>query len=283
MKSIKLKNGHLYYQECGSGPAMLWIHGLPLNSNSWFAQFEYFKSNYHNVAIDLRGYGNSSALPDNFDSITDLYMADIKQSIESLNLDKPILVGFASGGHVALKFAAQYGQLISKLIVINASPCFKKQSDWQWGFSAETLKSFTKKIEETTSNEELSDVLYTPAIKEQHSDELDKMKSWFDEMLAKAKKETILAFFNNIALDDDRKLLSDITTPTLIINGILGEEVPTDVGLYLRQNIANSQYYEINGVGHFVFATQSKLVNQTIEQFIDPSTSINIPKFTKEY
>lgn len=281
MKSIKLKNGHLYYQECGTGQTILWVHGLPLNSDSWFAQFEYFKSNYHNVAIDLRGYGDSSALPNDFDSITDLYVSDIKQCIESLNLDKPILVGFASGGHVALKFAAQYGQLISKLVVINASPCFKKQNDWQWGFSAETLESFTKKIEATNSNEELSNVLYTPAIKEKPSDELDTMKAWFDEMLVKAKKETILAFFNNIALDDDRALLPNITTPTLIINSVLGEEVPTDVGLYLRQNIANSQYYEINGVGHFVFATQSRLVNEAIKQFISPSTSICIPKSAK--
>ncbi len=258
------------------------MHGLLLNSDSWYAQFRYFEHRYRNIALDLRGYGESSALPSNTKSVTELYVEDLHALFTSLNLKKPILVGFASGGHATLRFAAKYNNLISKLIVINSSPCFMRQDDWNFGFDPKALEDFIAKLNATDSLDEMFNIIFDPAIKENIGEQKADLKAWFKSMMAKAKKETILAFFNNIAIDDDRNLLKDITVPTLIINGKLSKEVPSEVGLYLRQHIVNSQFYELNNADQFAFATQSFLVNNLIAQFVSPSCSICIPNKEKE-
>tara|TARA_R110000868_G_scaffold8205_3_gene42438 strand:- start:28612 stop:29460 length:849 start_codon:yes stop_codon:yes gene_type:complete len=275
---IDVDKGRLFYQMAGEGERdIVWVHGLPLNSNSWYAQVEHFKPNFRNIAIDLRGYGQSSEIPNDTPSVTDLYVADLLTLFNTLKLNKPILVGFASGGHATLKFAAAHGDLISQLVLINASPCFMKQKNWDWGFDKAALDAFIAKLNAADTLEQLSDIILTSAMRDVSGKQKQALTAWFNTMLASAKKETLLSFFNNIAYDDDRSLLKDITTATLIICSRLDKEVPTAVAMYLRENMPNAQLFELNDIDHFGFATQSALVNQVIEQFIQPSCTINLP------
>ncbi|MCC5791929.1 MAG: alpha/beta hydrolase [Legionellaceae bacterium] len=278
---IDVENGRVFYQTQGAGERdVVWVHGLPLNSDCWYAQVNFFEPHFRNIALDLRGYGKSSVLPDNTNSVTELYVSDLLALFKTLKLNQPILVGFASGGHVALRFAAQHSDLIHQLILINASPCFMKQKDWDWGFTPETLADFISKIHRAELPGQVSELIFANALKDCTHTQREKLQTWFEGMLSKAKKETILAFFNNIAHDDDRNLLQDIVVPTLIISGILSDEVPPEVGLYLREHIRDSQLFELNHIDQFAFATQSSLVNHIIKQFIKPSCRICIPDET---
>jgi len=81
-----------------------------------------------------------------------------------------------------------------------------------------------------------------------------------------AGTDTLLGFFEGISRDDDRDLLPSIKARTLLIAGTIGEEVPTDVALYLRQRIPYARLAEIPGGDHFLFATRPDLVNALIEQ-----------------
>ena len=274
---VDVDGGRLFYQEHGEGDhEIVWVHGLPLNSDCWYGQVQYFKSTYRNIALDLRGYGQSSELPADIESVTELYCSDLLALFKELKLKQPTLVGFASGGHVTLKFATLHSDLIRELVLINASPCFMQQDDWQWGFTKATLDDFIDKITKAESLQQLSDIIFNNTFKE-HSDQTQLIRVWFDQMLAKAKKETLIGFFNSIAYDDNRSLLKNISVPTLILSGILSTEVPSNVGLYLREHIQQSQLVELNGIDQFTFATQSSLVNQAIEQFLEPRCNICLP------
>ena len=63
-----------------------------------------------------------------------------------------------------------------------------------------------------------------------------------------------------------RALLPSILTPTLLLSSTVGQEVPSDVGLYLRQRIPGARLVELPGADHFAFATRPALVNLLIEQ-----------------
>jgi alpha-beta hydrolase superfamily lysophospholipase len=103
---ITVDRGRLNYSDVGRGPrTIVWIHGLPLNGDAWRAQVDHFSAIYRNVSIDLRGYGRSSSIPDRVTNVTDLYVADLRQLFESLHIERAIVVGFASGGHVAIRFS----------------------------------------------------------------------------------------------------------------------------------------------------------------------------------
>jgi Predicted hydrolases or acyltransferases (alpha/beta hydrolase superfamily) len=106
---LDVDGGRIAYYETGTGHhSVVWVHGLPLDSRSWAAQQEFFDPHARNVFIDLRGYGASDKLPPDAGSVTALYTADLAALIAHLRLENPTVVGFASAGHVALRFAAQH-------------------------------------------------------------------------------------------------------------------------------------------------------------------------------
>jgi non-heme chloroperoxidase len=74
---------------------------------------------------------------------------------------------------------------------------------------------------------------------------------------------------------DDRDLLPRIEAQTLILSSTASREVPSGVGLYLRDRIPRAHLAELPGADHFVFATRSALVNLLVEQILptDPSTA----------
>jgi non-heme chloroperoxidase len=277
---VTVDDGRIYCDDVGLGArTIVWIHGLPLNGDAWRAQIDYFAPRYRNVVIDLRGYGRSSKLPAGVASVTDLYVSDLKRVFARLDIARAILVGFASGGHGALRFSATHGAFVEQLVLINASPKFCRAADWPWGFDEIAIAA----VNDTLLGggvAGLSDVLLNPAIVFQDADatQVTNLHALYRQMSLEAGADTIAAFFNNIAQDDDRGLLSRVTAPTLLITGSLDREVPPAVGIFMRQQLPNAHLMEIPGGDHFVFATKAELVNSMLEQFfangaVAPSSS----------
>ena len=277
---VAVDQGQLYFHQSGStenSNDILWIHGLPLNSDSWAPQLAHFDPLCRNTVFDLRGYGRSSKLPKKYDSVTSLYMDDFLKVIEHCNLKQPTIVGFASAGHAALRFAALHPDMLNKLIIINGSPCFMTKPGWPAGFDQSALDNFLSMIDAAQTDEEIYELLIDRAMNEVAGEELTQLKQWYMQMAKQSGRETTKAFFNNIAYDDDRDLMSQITAPTLLISSRLGQEVPSSTAIFLRQQIKNSMLYELNDIDHFAYATKSKLINHVIEQFIFPKYEIFIP------
>ena len=273
---LTVEGGQLYYGVYGQGDTpIVWMHGMPLNADSWYAQLLQFDAHFKNVVFDLRGYHRSSKLPPDVKSVTDLYVEDLRCLLNALNLDRPTLVAHASGAHGALRFAATHPEQLDKLVVINGSPRFVEGVDWE-GFSEETCRDFIERIDSARDANEVAHILFEPALREE-SDQISTIRDWYTSMIPLAGKETIKAFFSNVAYDADRALMTKITARTLIIASQLGAEVPFKTSLFLRQHIRHSKLVEINDIDHFAFGTKQGLINDLIEQFVRPSCDISIP------
>ena len=127
----------------------------------------------------MRGMEQKRAVVnDKVGSIVDLYVSDLKALFDELKLNKPVLVGFASGGHGTMVFAARYPTAIGKLVLLNSSPYFLADSDWA-GFSVEQLKTFSRGIDQAETYYDVSELLLVPAIPEQCGQDLERLKEWY--------------------------------------------------------------------------------------------------------
>jgi pimeloyl-ACP methyl ester carboxylesterase len=263
-------DAEIAFREEGSGEqTIIWVHGLPLDSRSWAAQRLHFAKGYHNVYLDLRGYGESSKLPDEVQDVTQIYCDDIKTLMDHLFIQRAHLVGFASAGHVALRFAAQNPARIQKLVTINGTPRFRRGEDWPWGFSEEAIESFTSAAARDGIRGITAAVLDPSVVfRELSSVDAQKVKAWFEKMSHNAGTKTLLGFFNHISRDDDRHLVPQILAPTLLITGSMSQEVPSQSAMYLRQNIKDARMVEIPDADHFAFITRPVIVNALIEGFL---------------
>ena len=112
----------LHYLDYGSEgkPPMLCIHGGAANGH-WF---DYIApglvADYHVIALDLRGHGDSAPVdPPSY--LYDDYAADIDKVVKALDLRDFVLVGHSMGGTVSLLYAATYPGRVKNLVVVDST------------------------------------------------------------------------------------------------------------------------------------------------------------------
>lgn len=119
-----LPNGiRLHYASAGEQgrPLLLFLHGFPEFWFAWQAQLAEFGQEYFAVAPDLRGFNFSDRPTDVAAYKPRLIMQDITQLISHLGYSDCIMVAHDWGGAVAWNIAITHPELLSKLIIINAT------------------------------------------------------------------------------------------------------------------------------------------------------------------
>ncbi|HYG59443.1 MAG TPA: alpha/beta hydrolase [Symbiobacteriaceae bacterium] len=109
---------HLYYEEAGAGRPVILIHCPALSHVYWRPVMERLKGVCRCVAIDLRGHGKSG-LGDTPWTFRDA-AADLHMLTETLHLERPVLVGYSSGGTIALQAAIERPDLYGGLVPISS-------------------------------------------------------------------------------------------------------------------------------------------------------------------
>ena len=95
-----------------TGRSFLCVHGLASNARLWDqVAFVLAGLGHDVVAVDLRGHGQSDKPEDGYDTPT--VAADVVHLIESLALDRPVVVGQSWGANVAIEVAWSRGNMES--------------------------------------------------------------------------------------------------------------------------------------------------------------------------
>jgi 3-oxoadipate enol-lactonase len=103
----------------GEGPAVLFVHGYPLDHSIWRDQIDGLDG-YRRIAPDLRGMGQSDA-PDLGYGMP-IYAADLAALLDTLGVDDVVLCGLSMGGYVAFEFLRTCRQRVRGLILMSTRP-----------------------------------------------------------------------------------------------------------------------------------------------------------------
>ena len=93
----------LAYDEAGTGPVVVLIHGHPFNRSMWAPQLAALAGGYRVIAPDLRGYGGSPVTPGTV-PMSQL-AADVTGLLDRLGVSRAAPVGLSMGGLVAMELA----------------------------------------------------------------------------------------------------------------------------------------------------------------------------------
>src|SRR5690606_32072793 len=108
----------LYYESHGEGPPLILLHG-GLGSGEMFGPvLPALAARHRVIAVDLQGHGRTADIDRPID--VRLMANDIAALIDHRGLDKPVPVGYALCGGVALHTAARYPQKVGRLVVASA-------------------------------------------------------------------------------------------------------------------------------------------------------------------
>ena len=245
----------LNYLLRGNGPTILLIHGLFGSLDNLGVLAKDLLTDHQVLQIDLRNHG----LSPHTNSMAYQAMAqDIKQLIESLQIDKISIVGHSMGGKVAMTLTTVMPELIDKLIVLDIAPVIyheRRHDEIFAALNAVTAANVATRME--------ASAIMRHYIKEE-SVILFLLKSF------KSGKW----FFNVDALYQQYDVISGWqpipawSKPTLFIKGQRSPYISRDYWQDIATQFPTAKAHVIAGAGHWVHGEKPDATIRVIRHFL---------------
>ena len=148
MPHITTRDGvRLYYEEAGSGSAVVFVHEYAGDYRSWEAQMRYFSRAHRCVSYSQRGYPPSDVPEDGARYSQDIARDDVIALMDALKIDKAHVVGHSMGAYTALHVGIHYPKRCISAAAAGcgwgSSPDVKKREEMK-ALAAETGKMFAE-------------------------------------------------------------------------------------------------------------------------------------------
>lgn len=253
----------LAYDQQGTGPAVLFVHGYPLCRMMWQSQVKGLSKSASIYAVDLRGHGESSDSNDEFSM--DLFADDLAAFIKATSGDKPVvLCGLSMGGYIAFAFIRKYPQLLSGLILTSTragadSPEGKAGRDK----AIETVQKLGREEIFRT----MLPKLIAPANLASQPGVVEITRSI---MISAVNESTIVKDLKALRdRPDSTSLLPGIKVPTLIIHGADDQIIPVSEAQVIQAAIPGARLEVLQNAGHMLNLEQSDRFNAAVANFLE--------------
>jgi non-heme chloroperoxidase len=263
-------NIELYYEDHGSGDAVVLIHGYPLSGSSWEKQIPVLVAAGHRViTYDRRGFGKSSQPTTGYNY--DTFAKDLHKLVTHLKLSDFTLAGFSMGGGEVARYLGKYGSKgVSKAVFIASVPPFLlKTPENPEGVDGAVFEGIQKAImtdryvffTEFFKNFYNTDLLLGKRVSEQSI-----QASW--NVAAGASATASLACVSSWQ-EDFREDLKRIDVPALVIHGDADRIVPISAsGLRTAKLVKGASLVTVKNGPHCITWTHADEVNRELVNFL---------------
>ncbi|MFJ5956837.1 alpha/beta fold hydrolase [Paenarthrobacter sp. NPDC092416] len=261
----------LYYEDHGTGQAVVLIHGYPLDGSSWEKQTAaLLDAGYRVVTYDRRGFGKSSKPTLGYDY--DTFAADLKTILETLDLNDAVLVGFSMGTGEVARYISTYGSArVAKAVFLGSlEPFLLKTDDNPDGVPQEVFDGLAESVKadryafftEFFKNFYNSDTfLGTERLSQESVEASWNLASQSGAFASVAAQPTWLTDF--------RADIPKIDVPALIVHGTADNILPIDVtGRRFKDALPSAEYVEIEGAPHGLLWTHGTEINEALLGFL---------------
>ena len=116
LRNIEVSGVRYRVMDQGLGPAILFVHGFPLDHTMWTAQIEEFSKTNRVIAPDLRGFGGTDGAL--YAVSMEQFADDMSELLLALQVDRPMtFCGLSMGGYVGFQFAIRHPDWLGRLIL----------------------------------------------------------------------------------------------------------------------------------------------------------------------
>jgi non-heme chloroperoxidase len=260
----------LHYEDAGSGPPVVLIHGYPLSGRAWDKQVPVLLEAGHRViTYDRRGFGKSSQPTSGYDY--DTFAADLKTLMDELDLDEATLVGHSMGTGEVTRYLGNYGSArVARAVLVSPIPPFLLQTgDNPEGLPASLFEGFihTAKADTPAWMKGFLDSFY-------NIDVLGGTLVSDQAFQASWNLATVASAIAAVACiptweTDFRDDLPKIDVPVLVVHGDADRVLPfVNTGKRLPGLIKDIKLTVIEGGPHAISWTHADQVNQALLAFL---------------
>ncbi len=260
----------IYYEDHGSGPPVVLVHGYAQNGDSWEKQEAALLAAGHRViTYDRRGCGASSRPSTGYDF--DTLAGDLHVLLSRLDLRGVVLAGFAMGAGEVARYLAVHGpgRVSAAVLVAPLLPFLLKTGDNPDGIDRSAFDGLAARIaaDRPAAMKDFLDASYNVDLLggDRVSDQAWQ-NSFYAALCASAHAA---AGCVTACREDFRGDLATISVPVLVIHGDHDRVLPYQAtGGRLPALLANARSTVITGGPHAIIWTHAGEVNQALLDFI---------------
>lgn len=108
-------SGALHYAQAGSGEPLLLLHATPGSWRAFRPLAPLLASDFHTIALDTPGYGNSDPLP--AEVSIEAMAASVVALLDALELPRAHVLGLHTGNKIAAALAAQFPDRVDRVVL----------------------------------------------------------------------------------------------------------------------------------------------------------------------
>jgi len=259
MPIAEVNGQRLYYEDTGgSGPPVIFSHGLFMDHEMFAPQVAALKDRYRCITWDERGHAGSASdtlAPFSYYDSAD----DLAALLAHLGIERAVLAGMSQGGFLSLRCALTHPEVVRALILI----------DTQAGTEdPERLKGHMQLANAWAANglsDEIAGIVESIILGENWSG----AEAWKAKWRA-IKPANLLGCMQTLASRDDvTGKLGQIKVPTLVIHGDADAAIELALAQTLAAGIAGAELVVVPGAGHAANLTHPAAVNPAIAKFLD--------------
>jgi pimeloyl-ACP methyl ester carboxylesterase len=259
MPIAEVNGQRLYYEDTGgSGPAVIFSHGLLMDHEMFAPQVAALKDRYRCITWDERGHGGTASdelKPFSYYDSAD----DLAALLAHLGVQHAVLAGMSQGGFLSLRCALTHPKVVRALILI----------DTQAGLEDAERLAGHMQLANLWAEHGLSDEMATIIEGIILGDGWSGAAAWKAKW-AKMAKVNVLGCMTTLATRDDiTAKLGQIKVPALVLHGDKDAAIELGLGEALAAGLPNAKLVVVPGAGHAANLTHPEVANPAIAAFLD--------------
>jgi 3-oxoadipate enol-lactonase len=254
---VSVNGVRLALEQCGTGPAVLFVHGFPLDRTIWQHQLDHL-TGYRRIAPDLRGMGQSDA-PDLGYSMS-TYAEDLVGLLDAIGEGQVVLCGLSLGGYVAFEFLRRWRERVRGLILVDT----RAEADSAEGRRArDALIGRVREQGAIAAAEAMLPRFFTPQVS---GEIIERIRT----MILRTPVSGIVGALSAMReRPDSTPLLATLTgVPTLVVVGAEDMITPPSIAQGMAAAIPGARLMEIPGAGHLPCVEQPVPTTRAILKFL---------------
>ena len=261
---------NFHYLDWGNegAPVMLLLHGLRGHCHAWDDVSARLCSDYHVLALDQRGRGETDWAPRG-DYSTDAFVADIEEVCYTVGFDKFTLVGHSMGGRNSMAFAGRNPGMLEKLVIVDIGPDIQPEG------SARITRELVEVPQEFDSydaqfeymnqqNRFASEPVLRRRLRYASRELPDGKIGWrYDPEIRAQRRDGTGA-----PPPDLWTPLANITCPTLLVRGTETDTLGLDVANRMVDALPDGKLAHVDNAAHMVFEDNPEGFNAALGEFL---------------
>ncbi|PID57210.1 alpha/beta hydrolase [candidate division KSB3 bacterium] len=251
-------NLKLHYTASGAGYDLLFLHGWGAQGSSFAPVQAHFEKHFHCCSLDLPGFGQSDPPPTVWGTVE--YADIVRQFIQKLGLQHPILLGHSFGGRIAIRLASAAS--FPKVILVDSAGIRPKRS-WGYYLNVYSYKGMKAVLSAT------------PVMRTQVERILERFRQRSGSLDYQRASGIMRAILVKVVNEDDlRPLLPGITAPTLLVWGERDDTTPLADGRLMERLIPDAGLVVLKDAGHFSYLDRLHDFLVILDSFLQNERSI---------